>query len=329
MPLDAEALSAMEEPGISDQDLEDLDESQLESPTGQEPGTAPAAESADTKASDALKTGAAESAEQQQPATEEPARPRDSGLIPRHRYNYQRQQRDLAERRAAEAEQRLQALETQLAQQQVPTSAALSVAPAELETRLAELDTKIEEARADGDTNLVKQLRAQSRAMERDFLAFQLRPQVQQTQQVDPRALTQQTIETLRLEQTINTLEVQFPMFDESSDQFDPDLSEEVMSLYDALLPKVRSPSQAMLRAVEYVTKTNGLVEPPAPKARATNVKRNVEAAKAQPPSLQSVGVDASKAGVTSKFDLDRMTQDDFEGLPSSEIDKLLLQTAI
>jgi len=325
MPLDAEALSAMEEPGISDQDLEDLDESQLESSTGQEPGSAaPVAES-----QDALKTSAAESTEQQQPAAEEPARPRDSGLIPRHRYNYQRQQRDLAERRAAEAEQRLQALETQLAQQQAPASSNLPVAPAELETQLADLDTKIEEARADGDTNLVKQLRAQSRALERDFLASQLHPQVQPAQQVDPRALTQQTIETLRLEQTINALEAQFPMFDESSDQFDPDLSEEVMSLYDALLPKVRSPSQAMLRAVEYVTKTNGLVEPQAPKARGTNVQRNVEAAKAQPPSLQSVGVDASKAGVTSKFDLDRMTQDDFENLPTSDIDKLLLQTAI
>ena len=144
-----------------------------------------------------------------------------------------------------------------------------------------------------------------------------------QQQQIDPRQLIQQSSESLRLEQTIDQLEKTYPMLDETHDSFDPDVSDEIMSLYDSL--RQRMPlSQAMERAVSYVTKAHDINPAQPAVAKRGNVERNIRAASAQPPELSDVGMDSPRAGVTRPVDVAKMSQEQFEALDDAEIEKLL-----
>jgi hypothetical protein len=246
-----------------------------------------------------------------------------SHLIPRHRYNYQRDRRIEAENQANQLREELskyqQYLQYMQQQQAQPQGAETQ---SDYESRLSELDAKIEEARTDGDVGLAAKLRAEQRRLERDMMANEIKSSLPQNQaNVDQRQVIQRASDSLKLEQTIDRLEKQYPMLDETNESFDGELSDEIMNLYSLLVHKMPTPN-AMERAVSYVTKAHGIS--PVGTTKGTNVARNVRAAASQPPELSSHGFDSSARGVRSPVDVMKMSQDDFEKLGDTEIEKLL-----
>jgi hypothetical protein len=302
---------------IGNEEYDEFDDQQLEATEAVgSPGTAPEAEAAADEPEKQVEGQANEQGKEEQ--SEEPGK-----YIPRHRYNFQRDQRLAAERQAQALQEELRKYQAyvQQMQQQQPQQERV-----DYDAKISEIDQQIEDARADGDTSKVSQLRAQQRKLEREAVMEQMYASMprQQQQQLDPRQVIQQTSESLRLEQLIGQLEQQYPVLDETSDQFDAEMSDEIMNLYDSL--RQRMPlSAAMERAVSYVTKAHDISPATQTKAPARkSVERNIRAAAAQPPELDGVGMDSAKAGVTRSVDIAKMTQDQFEQLSDSEIEKLL-----
>lgn len=308
MSIDDAALSAMAEPTPSDAELAQSPDPVLAPPDA--PAEPPAAEAP------------AASAEPTPPPAADPPKPAAANLIARHRYHYQKQQRELAERRAAALAAQAQTLEAQIAElraQQQPTTLH------EVEQQITALDLKIEDARADGDAKQVAALRAQQRQLERSLIAQSY--QQPAMPRVDERQIIQRAADSLRLEDTITRLERDYPMLEEGSEGFDADLSEEVMTLYDSLVAK-QPPAQAMENAVRYVTRAHDIAPVSTPSARKTAVARNVRAAQSQPPELVKVGYDSAQGGPTQTLDVMKMTQEEFEALSDAEITRMLLSTA-
>ena len=298
---------------IDNEEIDEFDDTQLEEGTAPVAGVE-AAEDADTNEGTA--SAPAAEAEEKVESDEEPGK-----FIPRHRYNFQRDQRLAAERQAQELQEQLRKHQQYI--QYIQSQQQTQPQGPSVDEQLAEIDTKLEDARADGDTALVSKLRTQQRQLERQAVIEQMQASMPRQEQIDPRQLIQQSSESLRLEQLIGQLEQQYPMLDESHDSFDPDVSDEIMSLYDSL--RQRMPlTQAMERAVSYVTKAHDIN--PANKAvpKRGNVERNIRAAAAQPPELSDVGMDSARAGATRPVDVAKMSQEQFEALDDAEIEKLL-----
>lgn len=314
-PLDDDALQAMNETAPSEEELDQAadpaDESQSQS---QEP----AAEGDQPTEGDQQKPDAEPQADAAKAEDEKPKPERNRNLIARHRYNYQKQQRDLAEQRATELERQAKALKEENERLKAQGE---STTTNELEQQINDFDLKIEEARIDGDAKEAARLRAEQRKLEQQLVqgAFQR----DEPPRVDEMSVIQRASENLKLEQTIATLEQQYPMLEEGNEQFDADLSNEVMDNYELFVRKY-PPSVAMERAVTYVTRAHGVDPAGDNAARQTNVSRNAKAAAAQPPSLDDVGMDSSAAGASQKQDVMAMSQDDFESLSDEEIEKML-----
>jgi len=310
--MDKLGIEAMNQDTLDDADLENFEdpyeedsEEAVEKPAA--PAPAPTAENDAPATSDV-------------PQDTQQDAPRDnSGLIARHRYNYQKQQRDLAEHRAAEYERRALELEQklqELAASQHPTQTT------ELEQRINDYDIKIEEARLDGDSATAAKLRAEQRQIERQMIEQTFSRNDNPTRH--ERQIIQRAADSLRLESTIERLEQAYPMLEEGNEAFDGELSEEVMTLFDSLAGKYPA-HRAMEQAVTYVTRAHGISTSGGQAPRGTNVPRNVRAAASQPPELSRAGLDADRAGVTRKVDVMKMSQDDFERLDDATIEKMLL----
>lgn len=305
---------------IGAEDYDEFDESQLDSTDGVQASSA-----APTSAEPAEEQPEADQVDRakDQPTEESTGEEGDdrSHLIARHRYNFQRDQRLAAERQVQEMQRRMAQYESYFqrlqSQQQEPEKV-------DFDARITELDQQIEDARADGDSARASKLRAEQRKLERQAAIEEVQARLPRQEQVDPSELARQAAESTRLESLIGQLEQQYPILDETNDQFDPDVSEEVMSLYDTL--QTRMPlSKAMERAVLYVTRAHGITPADAAQKPARkNVERNIRAAAAQPPEMDGVGMDSAKAGVTRTVDIAKMSQDQFEALSDEEIEKLL-----
>jgi len=299
---------------VDNHEYDEFDDSQLEATEKVAPEAAAAPETKAETPDVAPET----KAETEKPADEEQDDDR-SHLIPRHRYNFQRDQRIAAERQLQEMQQRMAQYEQYLAQLQQQQPQQQKV---DYDAKIDELDQQIEDARADGDMTKARQLRAQQRNFERQAVMEQMQASMPRQQQIDPRQLAQQAAESTRLEGLVTQLEKQYPMLDETHDTFDAEVSEEVMTLYENLSAKMPA-SQAMERAVLYVTRAHA-INPTGAKPTRGNVERNIKAAAAQPPELDGVGMDSAKAGITRTVDVAKMSQDQFEALDDAEIEKLL-----
>ena len=302
---------------VGNEEYDEFDDQQLEAT---EAAGSPRPTPEDEAAADELEVKTEDQADKKpaEEQTEEPGK-----YIPRHRYNFQRDQRLAAERQAQALQEELRKYQAYIQQMQSQQPQQERV---DYDAEISAIDQQIEDARADGDTSKVSQLRAQQRKLEREAVLEQMQASMpqQQQQQFDPRQVIQQTSESLRLESLIGQLEQQYPMLDETSDQFDAEMSDEIMSLYDSL--RQRMPlSSAMERAVSYVTKAHDINPAAQVKAPARkSVERNIRAAAAQPPEMDGVGMDSAKAGVTRSVDVAKMTQDQFEQMSDDEIEKLL-----
>lgn len=225
-----------------------------------------------------------------------PAEPEIKDIrIPKARFDEVNERRKLAEAK-------LQEMERQLAQTKAPVNADLDA-----------MEQSYMTAVLDGDQAQALEIRRQIRAAE--MRATQERiAQYSSTTREETKA-------SLALEATIKELQVKYPVFDETSDAFKPEYSEEALELFQTFAQKLPR-DLAMRKAVDYVVRVNGLESPapapaPQPAAKPTGLKQKLEAANAQPPVV------AGRSAAPSAADILSMTDEEFDALPVSEVRRL------
>jgi len=322
MAMDDAAVAAMNTDTPTQEELDNFDDSTLDNT---EDTTAQASSDEAVDSAPAAENTAED--EPQTPADPEPeAAPQDKpvpGFIPRSRYNY------AAAKRREEREARLQA-ESEVERLRAELASSKTQAPdydraiGDLDSQISDLDTKIDEARADGDNTLAKQLRAQQRQLERHIVALEM--QANAPQQEDPNIATQHAVEQIRIESLVPQLESLFPSLQEGNEAFNEPLSDEVMDTFDHFA-KTLPRDEALRRAVFYVTAAHGIQPLSAQTSgpRKTDTSKNIKAAAAQPPRLNEAGLDSDKGGASQRLDVMKMSQDDFERLGERDIDAMLV----
>lgn len=143
--------------------------------------------------------------------------------------------------------------------------------------------------------------------------------------------------ERVRYDSTIERIEEAYPELDPDGEDFDKDMSEKVVKLYQRLTkagddrvsaikeavrlvvgePKSRTEKRALDTDVK-VTKAELEAE-----RKAASLKKNVEASKKQPADLSKVGLDSDKGDTAvSSADIMRMSQKEFAKLTEAELSK-------
>ena len=178
----------------------------------------------------------------------------------------------------------------------------------------------------DGETEKAVALRREIRKAERDTLEYEMRQEMSQTVNQD-RQMT-------ALQQAANAMEDAYPVFDRNSDDFNEDMTNEVVELRDAFMMKGYEAVDALSKAVKYVVKDHDLdqAQESAPslagKAQKSDelakkraqVSRKLKAADAQPPELP--GESSSNHGEKA-LDLSTMTEEEFDALPEATLKRL------
>jgi hypothetical protein len=178
----------------------------------------------------------------------------------------------------------------------------------------------------DGETDKAVALRREIRKAEREQLEYEMRQEMSQTVNQD-RQMT-------ALQQAANAMEDAYPVFDRNSDDFNEDMTNEVVELRDAFMMKGYEAVDALSKAVKYVVKDHDLdqAQESAPslagKAQKSDelakkraqVSKKLKAAEAQPPELP--GESSSNHGEKG-LDLSTMTEEEFDALPEATLRRL------
>jgi len=178
----------------------------------------------------------------------------------------------------------------------------------------------------DGETDKAVALRREIRKAEREQLEYEMRQEMSQTVNQD-RQMT-------ALQQAANAMEDAYPVFDRNSDDFNEDMTNEVVELRDAFMMKGYEAVDALSKAVKYVVKDHDLdqAQESAPslagKAQKSDelakkraqVSKKLKAAEAQPPELP--GESSSNHGEKA-LDLSSMTEEEFDALPEATLKRL------
>lgn len=172
----------------------------------------------------------------------------------------------------------------------------------------------------DGDKTKAAALRKEIREAERTQVEYEMGQKVTKT--------TTQTQQLTALQQAAAEIEAAFPVFDQNSDEFNKEYTDEVVSLRDAFITTGANPVDALTRAVSYVVKSNGLdgeLETTAePTQKAVKTRRTVadkvKAARSQPPIQQGEG---AATRTKTKVDVLEMTEDEFNALPEATLKRL------
>ena len=178
----------------------------------------------------------------------------------------------------------------------------------------------------DGETDKAVALRREIRKAEREQLEYEMRQEMSQTVNQD-RQMT-------ALQQAANAMEDAYPVFDRNSDDFNEDMTNEVVELRDAFIMKGYEAVDALSKAVKYVVKDHDLdqAQESAPslagKAQKSDelakkraqVNKKLKAADAQPPELP--GESSAHHGERA-LDLSTMTEEEFAALPEATLKRL------
>jgi hypothetical protein len=333
----ARELETAASPAFNEADLEGFDDSDLdgvsdappeppepkaEAPAAQEPEGDAAATPAEPQAAAPAGEPAGEPAGGEgddKPTGKEPH-------LPKSRYDYQRSKRREAEQRNEQLEAQLEEMRSRMTelegtQDTASQQEAQAAAIADIEGQLAELDVLVEELRADGKTKEIAAKQSEIRRLERKLIALETPP----VQQLDPRQLVDSSVQVMTVRQELDSvvtqIEQRYPQLNDQSDTFDPDVTNEVMDLYDAFIARgnVR-PAIAMERAVAYVVgPLDDPTPPPAAPAqdtrRAAAVERNVKAANSMPPDMSDAGLNSDRAGARKPIDIMNMSIEQYEAL--------------
>lgn len=256
-------------------------------------------------------TPAEESAAEPEPEPETPAeepeaedtkdevtKKKDNNFVPRARMN------EVLEQKRA-AEQRLKDLQAQLESKVPPTDYPFD-----------EKETAYMDAVLEGDHQKALAIRKEIRAAE-----LELTRTVAATQAAQAKEATKAELE---FTQVVQQMESDYPVFDQSSADYNQELVDEALELHAGFMSRGYSPAAAMRKAVTYVAKVNGLdaksIAPApasAPKRTASTVKSKLDAATAQPP------VQAGVSGGEVEPDYRNLSDEDWDKLPKATIARL------
>lgn len=186
-----------------------------------------------------------------------------------------------------------------------------------------DFDAKEEEymnAILDGNAGKAKQLRKEMRQAEKDAIEYQMTQKVQQTTSHDRNVTA--------LQQAASEIESAFPVFDQSSPDFNKEYTDEVVELRDAFMSKGRNAVESLTKAVEYVVRSYDLdaagesaVEPKVQQAKKRRtVADKVKVARSQPPAARGEGTATRKSPTIDPL---QMSDDEFNALPAATLRRL------
>ena len=283
----------------------------------------------DTAKDDVPEGASATAGEEDKEDTEE-AKP--DYMMPKSRYDFQKSMRDQAEQRAtdletqnAELQARVKEIETKQTQVVEKAQEQQSDQIGGLEGKIATLDEETEQLRLDGKAKEAATKQSEIRKLERQIIKLENAPaEMPSADDIRNAALTQMRNENA-LEKVISTIESDYPQLKEGADNYDADAVEEVLDLYGALVKQGKSPAVAMERAVGYVVADSMPQQAVASgeTRKKEAVKRNIAAAKKQPPDTDGVGLSSDKAGAKKEMDVMHMSIEEYESLGVDE-DKFL-----
>lgn len=178
----------------------------------------------------------------------------------------------------------------------------------------------------DGEAEKAVALRKEIRGAEKAQIEWDMEQKMGQT--------VQQNAQATALQQAAAEMEANFPVFDQNSDQFNEDYTNEVVELRDAFIIKGYDAVDALGKAVNFVVKDRGLDDTPSDgsalaasqqkveqtaKKKAT-VAKKLKAAESQPPELEGEGSSSRGENVV---DFSGMSEDEFNALPDATLQRL------
>lgn len=269
-----------------------------------------------------------------EPAAEEPARdaagkfaPKaksdEGATIPKARFDSAVQK----ERERAETAERLLAEATR-ANNQIQRNADVG----QLEAKVQELRAAERKATIDNDEEKAAQLSSEADRLNRQIA-------IQQAGDMTA-AAKDAALESMRMELAVENIETNYPQLDENSEEFDQDLTDDVLDKQRGYMERERlSPSKALLKAVKYVMGRQPVAPAPAAEEpaktglsaaskgldrKAAAVAKNLDAAARQPASTKPVGADSDKHGQTKDVpEASQMTFAEFSALPDATKSKM------
>lgn len=196
------------------------------------------------------------------------------------------------------------------------------------EGEIKDLEAAQAKAIVDGDHEKAAAIMGQIRHKERQV-------QIDSSKTMSTQA-KEQAREEIRLDLTIERLEVEYPMLSEISDKYDADAVDMVLATQRQLMEmRGMSASQALAEAAKKVmakitvVKDDGdgdKVDKPSGLDKAKTVAdrtqaqidKNLETDKKQPASLKDTGLDSDKKGISENIDVSKLSYEEFGALPEA-----------
>lgn len=245
----------------------------------------------------------------------------EGATIPKARFDSAVQK----ERERAETAERLLAEATK-ANNQIQRNADVT----KLEADVGELREQEHKALIQGDSAKARELAAEADRLNRQIA-------IQQAGDMTA-AAKDQALEGMRMELAIENIETNYPQLDENSEEFDQDITDDVLDKQRGYMERERlSPSKALLKAVKYVmgrqapvaaaeepVKTGLSAASKGQDRKTAAVAKNLDAATRQPASTKPVGADSDKHGQTKDIpEASQMTFAEFSALPDATKSKM------
>jgi len=256
-------------------------------------------ESAEPEAAEAEGTESAESGEQSDDKRPRQSEPR----IPKHRFDEVNERRKAAEQRLAELEKQSQSEGNE----------------PKIDFDFEAKEEAYMDAVLDGEKDKAKQIRNEIRQAEQQLYRQEVEQYSSSTREA--------TKTELKLQETVDQLQTDYPVFDGQSDQYDENLTAEALDLFEGFKGRGYDPVTAMQRATRYVVRANGLDQPAEteqPKgleagqhqATKEQAAKKAEKAAKQPPQPSSRTTDESR-------DVMNLTEEDFDKLSEADLRRL------
>tara|TARA_R100000697_G_scaffold36783_1_gene48777 strand:- start:158 stop:1198 length:1041 start_codon:yes stop_codon:yes gene_type:complete len=182
----------------------------------------------------------------------------------------------------------------------------------------------------DGEADKAAALRQEMRAAEKAQISYEMRQEMNQT--------VTQSQQATALQTAANELEANFPVFDQNSEVYNAEYTQEVIDLRDAFIVQGYGPVDALSKAANFVIKSNDIAAPtaeegstlagtkaPTPQQdevakKRAEVSKKLKAAESQPPELP--GESSADRGEKS-LDINSMSEEEFNALPPDTLKRL------
>lgn len=237
--------------------------------------------------------------------------------IPKARFDEavgkERDAREAAEKRAAE-------LEAELAQRDADKK--ILEDEEAFEAKIDELSVKHAELLLEGDTSQANKLMREIRKLERDRIS----------REVEARSMMnlRNSLEEERLNSVIKEIEKAHPELDPNNkDIYDEYMVKVILGDFNQMVSQGTSRPQAMQQAVDrayaYFNRTSAQNQGLSKKEdrRASQIEKNLDTKRRQPPNMRDTGLDSDKIGAAQNIDVTKLSQEEFNALPEATIKKL------